>query len=87
MRFPLIPGVMAVVVLAPMFGNYPLFIMAGCAFTAWSIWLSARREEEAEAVVAELRRQAEARGFVLPPPEGLPALVERLRASKRVKRG
>ncbi len=87
MRFPLIPVVLAVIVVAPMFGNYPAFIMAAGFFTAWSVWLSARREEEAEAVIAELRRQAEARGFELPPPEGLPRLVERLRASRRGKRG
>lgn len=87
MRFPLIPALMLFVVVSMATGSGQWIVSAFGLFTAWSVWLSARREEEAEALIAELRRQAEARGFALPASESLPALVARHRALKRGKRG
>ena len=86
MRVPIIPAIIALVVLAMATDYHPLIIAAFGGATAYFVWLSARREEEAEALIAEIHRQAVERGFEPPEPPRLQELVVQYRATKRGKR-
>jgi len=63
-------------------GDAAPFTMVALAYASFAIFLAGRREDEAKALMAEIRAQALERGFDLPPEADLRVLVKRLRKAR-----